>query len=175
MTQRGESTLWGFVGGLLAGVLLASLYVRYGYQPRNVLTLPAQVTSAAVSMTAGADLENWDLSPEVRQRAAAVILSLNLDRLIELDDATDNVLTRELLRQKAVRAVQAARSRVHAYDMAVGKPALREALGVGTEPGRLVSSSGGCFSVTCRRIRFCTVISPGDFRMCSRRSISTSC
>lgn len=128
MAHRDDSSSWGFFAGLATGVALSWMYVRYGYEPNNVVTLPAKVTSAAISITAESDLYNWDVTPEVRQRAAAVVLGQNPGTFIELDNATGNVLTKEMLRQKAERLAKLAKAKFDAYDMALDKPALRKAL-----------------------------------------------
>ncbi|MEZ6054056.1 MAG: hypothetical protein R3C02_22110 [Planctomycetaceae bacterium] len=127
-SQSDSFSIGKFLGGLAVGVVLTYAYTRYRWEMPAVVRLPATVTSSVISATADSDLYNWDLPFETRQRAAAVILGQNPDRFIELDNATDHVLMREMERQRAVRLALIAKEKYAAYQMGLDKPALRKML-----------------------------------------------
>ncbi len=123
-----SGTFLKFLGGLGLGIVMTYAYTRYQWEMPAVVRLPAMVTSATISATADSDLYNWDLPFEVRQRAAAVIIGQNPDRFIELDNATDHVLLNEMVRQRALRRAMIQKTAWSAFDVALGKPALRKSL-----------------------------------------------
>ena len=126
MAQSESDPFWKFLTGLLVGVGMTWGYVRFGFQLPGVVGLPGKVTSAAISVTADADLENWDLPLRSRQRAAAVILGQNPDQLIALDESLDHAILSEMLRLKATRRAKIAKATYSAYDTALQQPAIRE-------------------------------------------------
>ncbi len=121
-------TFLKFMGGLGLGIAMTYAYTRYQWEMPAVVRLPAMVTSATISATADSDLYNWDLPFEARQRAAAVIIGQNPDKFIELDNATGHVLLNEMQRQRALRRAMIQKTAWTAFDVALGKPALRKAL-----------------------------------------------
>ena len=126
MAQSESDPFWKFLTGLVVGVSMTWCYVRFGFQLPGIVELPAKVTSAAISVTADADLENWNLPLHSRQRAAAVILGQNPDQLIALDESLEHAILSEMLRLKAVRRAKIAKATFSAYDTALQQPAIRE-------------------------------------------------
>jgi len=126
MAQKEPDSVGRFLIGVGVGIAITWGYVRFGFELPGIADLPGKVTSAAISMTADADLENWELPLEGRQRAAAVVFAQNPDRLIEIDNALDHAVLNELWRTKAVRRAQILNSTCTGYDKVLSQPALRD-------------------------------------------------
>lgn len=126
MAQREPDSVVRFLIGVGVGIAITWGYVRFGFELPGIADLPGQVMSGAISMTADADLENWELPLEARQRAAAVVFAQNPDRLIEIDNALDHAVLNELWRKKAVRRAQILNSTCTGYDKVLAQPALRD-------------------------------------------------
>lgn len=117
-----------FIGGVFFGVVMTLGYVRYAWTMPDVAQLPGKITEAAVVTTAEIDLYDPRAAPEVRRRALAVVMSQNPELFVEIDHELGGRLMEETLRREALRETKLLKHQMSAYDIAIDKPALREAL-----------------------------------------------
>jgi len=117
-----------FIGGVLLGVVLTFVYVRYSWTLPEVAQLPGKITEAAIVATAEMDLFNPEASDDVRRRALSVVMSHQAGEFVELDHELGDPLMEEVLRRKAFRETKLLKHQMTAYEAAMDKPALRQAL-----------------------------------------------
>ena len=114
-----------FLVGMLAGVALTGLYVRFGYKLPGILGLGKKLSENAIVTTAEIDLYDHEQAEDVRKRALAVVIGQRPELFMELDASGGNRIYEEVLRRKAVREAKLLKGRLTAYDAALSKPALR--------------------------------------------------
>ena len=90
MSSSEESAVWKFVCGLVTGVVLTFLYVRFGIQAPGAIGLGQKLTTEAVVKTAEMDLYNARQPPIVRRRALAVVLANRPELFLEVDQRINN-------------------------------------------------------------------------------------
>ncbi|MEM1062240.1 MAG: hypothetical protein AAGJ97_07925 [Planctomycetota bacterium] len=118
----------GYLAGLLTGVVLSVLYVRFDWRPPAVVTLPGKVQDFAIAATADLDLSDPTRPVDVRRRALATVLATNPDLVIELDDETDGGLLAAWDARQARREARTLVLRDDAIDRALRHDALRRSL-----------------------------------------------
>ncbi|MEO2035142.1 MAG: hypothetical protein ABGZ35_23940 [Planctomycetaceae bacterium] len=127
--DAGDSpSIMKFIGGVLFGVLTTFVYVRYAWTMPEVVQLPAMMTEAAIVTTAEMDLFHPNVSDEVRRRAFSVVMSQKADEFVAIDRELGSPLMEDVLRREAVRESKLLKHQMSAYQAAVDKPALRQAL-----------------------------------------------
>ena len=100
MSESGESNRFlNFAGGLLLGVGVCFLYVRFGIQMPAAIGVGQRITSEAIVKTAEFELLNESNSHLVRHRALAMILAQKPETFLEVDQAINNRFLGEYLRQ----------------------------------------------------------------------------
>ncbi|MCH2202619.1 MAG: hypothetical protein MK102_11660 [Fuerstiella sp.] len=130
MTQPFDESpsIMKFVGGVLLGVVMTFVYVRYSWQMPEITRLPGNISEAAIVTTAGIDLFRPEASDDVRRRAFSIIMSQKADEIVEVDRELGSPLMEEILRRKAFRESKQLRHQMSAYEMAIDKPTLRKTL-----------------------------------------------
>ena len=117
-----------FMGGVLLGVTMTFVYVRYAWTMPKVAQLPVKLTEAAVVTTAAMDLFSPRSSDDVRRRALSVVMSQKSAEFVEIDHELGSPLMEEVLRREAFRESKLLKYQMPAYRMALDQPALRKAL-----------------------------------------------
>ncbi|MCH2210066.1 MAG: hypothetical protein MK110_02105 [Fuerstiella sp.] len=117
-----------FIGGVLLGIVMTFVYVRYSWKMPEVTTFPGKITEAAIVTTAGIDLFRPEAGDDVRRRAFSIVMSQKSDELVEIDRELGSPLMEELLRRKAFRQTKLIRHQMSGYETVLNQPALRKAL-----------------------------------------------
>lgn len=124
--EKESNPLWKLLGGVVFGVVLTWLYVRFGFELPGIARLGQKVAAEAVVTTAEVDLYDPAAPLENRQRALAMVISEKPELFLEIDESIGGRFFHEAMRRKAVRKAKLLKHRDKAYDMALEKPALRE-------------------------------------------------
>jgi len=117
-----------FMAGVLFGVLMTFLYVRYKWTMPEVVQLPGKISEAAVVTTASMNLFSPTAPDDVRRRAFTVVMTHKAEEFVKLDQELGSPLLNEVLRREAVRESKLLKHQMSAYNVAMDKPALRSAL-----------------------------------------------
>ena len=128
MATDDSPSITKFFGGVLLGVLMTYVYIRYAWAMPELVQLPGKITEAAVVTTAEVDLFSPQASEDVRRRAFSVVMSQKAEEFVEIDRELGGQLMEEVLRREAVRRTKLLKHQMSAYDVALDKPALRQAL-----------------------------------------------
>ena len=126
--QESDSSFLRFLGGVLLGVIMTFVYVRYSWAMPDVVKIPGKITEAAIVTTAAMDLFSPQASDEVRQRAFSVVMSQQAVEFVAIDAELGSPLLEEILRREAVRETKLLKHQISAYDAVMDKPALRKAM-----------------------------------------------
>lgn len=97
--KRESDRVLKFFFGLVSGILLTILYIRFGFELPGIVGVEQRVVSAEVVKTAELDLLNSNASTSARQRALAVVLANQPEKFVEIDSAIGNKFMAEYLRQ----------------------------------------------------------------------------
>lgn len=116
---------WKFIVGVLFGVVLTYLYVRFGYQLPGVARLPATLSAEAIVATAESTLYDVNAPPENRRRALAVIVGQRPELFVDVNDQLDDRFYDEVIRRRAVREAKLLKASHSAYGKVLAKSALR--------------------------------------------------
>jgi len=92
--------------GLVAGVVLSGLYIKFNWALPAWIQLPGLVQSLGPRTVADAVLEDPAASLEAKQRAVEELFRHDPNLFRELDDALDQAFTRAVLDRKARRRLQ---------------------------------------------------------------------
>lgn len=128
MASDDSPSIMKFVGGVLLGVLMTYVYVRYAWAMPEVAQLPGKITEAAVVTTAEMDLFSPTAADDVRLRAFSVVMSQKAEEYAQIDREMGSPLLEEVLRREAVREAKLLKHQMTAYDAAMVRPSLRQAL-----------------------------------------------
>ncbi|MEZ6028891.1 MAG: hypothetical protein R3C46_03985 [Hyphomonadaceae bacterium] len=120
--------MWKFLGGMLAGTVLAILYVLFNVQLPEFLQIPGLLRGGVISTTTEAQL--YDLGPDeaARLRALEVYFDNRARDAAELDASVGHPFLTALHQARATREARLLSLRWDAFDMALSKPALRQTL-----------------------------------------------
>ena len=105
-----------FLFGLVCGVVLTILYVRFGFPLPGLIGLEQQLISKSVVKTAETDLLNPHADIKVRQRALAVVLANEPETFVEIDSAIGNQFMSEYLK----------RNNTNPYQIAIPSPTVND-------------------------------------------------
>jgi len=129
LQESGDSpSIMKFIGGVLFGVIMTFLYVRYAWTMPEVAQFPGRITEAAIITTAEMDLFSPDVSDDVRRRALSIVMSQKADEFVAIDLELGSPLMEDVLRREALRESKLLKHQMSAFGMAIDKPALRKAL-----------------------------------------------
>jgi len=127
--MKPDAGLGKFLSGAVAGAALSFLYLIYGYQPpviTKLLDIPKEATALAMDIVAEEVLYNADAALADQQRVIAFKVGADPDFFREIDTATDNSFTNEVLRRRASRQANRLRISRTRFDKVLQYPALRE-------------------------------------------------
>ncbi len=120
--------MWKFLGGTLFGLVLSVAYVWYGIALPDWMELPGlfqrSVTAAAIDDV----VIDLDTPEATRRRALEVYFANQAKRAAELEAELGFPLTRAMQFRRVKREAQILRAQWSALDVALGKPALLQAL-----------------------------------------------
>lgn len=118
-----------FVAGVVCGVLLASGYVKWGWQKPAVLEMPEMLTASVIAATVSEDLYDLSKPLDVRLRALEVIAQQRPDEIVKLDqEELDYAILNSFYRRRARREAQRLSMQWTAFDQALAQPNLRKRL-----------------------------------------------
>ncbi len=122
--QEGER-FWKFLLGMITGMVLTFLYVRFGFEMPGPLGLEQKLISRAVVTTAEFDLYNSSASDLTRRRALAIVLANQPDLFLEVDAAIENRFFQEFLRRHSPDEYRSPRLPLGPESVIAGQPAVR--------------------------------------------------
>ncbi len=127
--MKPNAGLGKFFTGAIAGAALSFLYVVYGYQlpvVTKLLDIPKEATALAMDIVAEEVLYDADAALADQQRVIAFKVGSDPDFFREIDTATDNAFSNEVLRRRASRQANQLRASRTRFDKVLQHPALRK-------------------------------------------------
>jgi hypothetical protein len=126
--EGGGTAMWKFLAGMVAGTLLAILYVLFNVQLPEFLQIPGLVKSGVISTSTEAQLYDLDDDDAARQRALEVYFDNRAHDAATLDAEYGHPFLDALHRARATREAHQLSLRWEALDAALEQPALRQSL-----------------------------------------------
>lgn len=120
--------MWKFLAGMVAGTVLAVLYVLFNVQLPGFLQIPALVRGGVISTSTEAILYELRKDSAERLRALEVYFDNRAGDAAELDASAGHPFLKALHRARAVREARILSARWEAFDQALAQPALRQSL-----------------------------------------------
>lgn len=117
-----------FIFGVLFGAGLAFGYVRYQVELPEFMQLPDMLRGNLVTSAVESDLYDLDAALDVRRRALEIYLANRPERAVEIDGSFGHPFLEALYRHRAIREARLLKGQWSAFDMALGKPELRQRL-----------------------------------------------
>lgn len=117
-----------FLAGVLAGALLAVLYVRFDVALPDVLQLGERLRGNLVSTSTETELFDLGASPATRARALEVYFDNRARDAARIDAEAGHPFLEALMTASARHKARQLLGQWQAFDEVLGKPALREAL-----------------------------------------------
>ncbi|MGD9785884.1 MAG: hypothetical protein AB7E80_09050 [Hyphomicrobiaceae bacterium] len=117
-----------FVLGIVVGALLSIAYVHFGLAPPKVVELPSRLAGNVVSTATESVLYDLDADAAARRRALEVYFANRAPDAAAADAEAGHPLLTALHRERARREARQLLQTPAAFDEALAKPALREAL-----------------------------------------------
>ena len=117
-----------FVGGLLAGIVLALGYVRFDFALPEFLEAPEKIRGGVVSAAIEEDLYDLSADPGRRMRALEIYFINQAEAAAELDAEVGHPFLIALRRMRAMREARQLAMQWSAYDAALAQNALRDML-----------------------------------------------
>ena len=126
--DRCFTIILNFIGGELLGIVLTFGYVRYSWTLPEVTQLPGKFTEMAIVTAAKMDVFSPEAADDLRRRALSIVMSHQAGEFVEIDHELGVPLMAEVLRRKAFHETKLLKHQMTAYEVAMDKPALRQAL-----------------------------------------------
>ncbi len=120
--------MWKFLAGMIAGTVLAILYVLFNVQLPEFLQLPGLVRGGVISTTTEAQLYDLGEDDAARLRALEVYFDNRAGDAAELDASAGHPFLTTLHRARATREARQLSAQWEAFDQALAQPALRQTL-----------------------------------------------
>lgn len=120
--------MWKFLAGMVAGAVLAILYVLFNVQLPGFLQIPALVRGGVISTATEATLYDLRENGAARLRALEVYFDNRASDAAEIDASAGHPFLNALHRARATREARILSSRWEAFDQALAQPALRKSL-----------------------------------------------
>jgi hypothetical protein len=114
--------------GVTFGVVLTLLYVRYGYTPPWFLQLIGKFSSIPERTVVEITLDNPESSLAEKQRAIVTRIAHDSEFYIEIDNATDNRFTTEVIKRKIKRKFLILQGYVEGLETLEEREGIREKL-----------------------------------------------
>ena len=124
----GGGGIWGFAGGLAAGLALAVAYVHWGISPPALLEAPARLKGNLVATAVEERIYDLDATSEEQGRALEVFIQNRPKDAVALDAELGRPLLLGLQRERARREAVQMLSAWAAFDAVLAEPGLRTAL-----------------------------------------------
>jgi hypothetical protein len=120
--------MWKFLAGMVAGTVLAIVYVLFNVQLPDFLQIPGLVRGGVISSTTEAQL--YDLGPDeaARRRALEVYFDNRARDAVGVDADAGYPFLTALHRARATHEARLLSTRWDALDQALAQPALRQSL-----------------------------------------------
>ncbi|MBI1361851.1 MAG: hypothetical protein GC155_16365 [Alphaproteobacteria bacterium] len=120
--------MWKFLGGVALGVVLAFGYVKFNVELPGFLQLPGMLRGGLISSATEAQLYDLSADEATHQRALEVYFANQAHAAVQVDAEAGHRFLDALYAARARREAQELSMAWSAFDTALAKPALREAL-----------------------------------------------
>ncbi len=117
-----------FVVGVVFGITAALGYVRWGSGSFEFLSLPEKLRGGVIVGAIESELYDLDKSEAVRQRALEVLFQNRADFAVKVDQETGHPFLKALYRRRVIREARQLRGQWSAFDVALDKQTLRNAM-----------------------------------------------
>jgi len=120
--------MWKFLAGMVAGTILAIVYVLFNVQLPEFLQIPGLVRGGVISTTTEAQLYDLGEDDAARLRALEVYFDNRARDAAAIDADAGHPFLTALHRARATREARLLSARWEAFDLAVAQPNLRQSL-----------------------------------------------
>lgn len=128
-SASGESSgFLKFIAGLALGAAMAFGYVRWDFALPKYFDLPSRLRGNLVSSAAEFDLYDLERPIALRRRALEIFFANRAKDAVAIDAEFNHPFLKALYRKRIIREARQLRLQWTAYDKALAKPALRQAL-----------------------------------------------